>query len=151
MERGLQYRDLQYLDVFGIQRDVQCETQKHIVRQCEQSSATLPRRAKYSRAQIAIMGFRFPSFMVIAIPQIVAHYRSNFLLLSTTRGLSIKFRLHELAFAGRKIGNGSRNETRFSSPRQKKFSSRLNGALREVNYTGTRFRVSGDIDNIAYP
>jgi len=120
----------------------------HIVRQCEQSSATLPRRAKYSRAQIAIMGFRFPNFMVIAIPQIVAHYRSNFFLLLTTGDLSIEFRLHELTFAGRKIGNGSRNETRFFSPRQKNSRLDWTGALREVNYTGTRYRVSGDIDNI---
>jgi len=39
MERGLQYRDLQSLDVFGIQRDVQRDWNAetwHIVRQCEQ-------------------------------------------------------------------------------------------------------------------
>lgn len=117
-------------DIFEIQRDVQRDRNAetwHIVRQCEQPSATLPRRAECSRAQIAIMGFRFPSLKAIAIPQIVSHYRSNFLLSSTTRGSSIELRLRELAFTGRKIGQENRNETRFSwlsSLRQKKKDSR---------------------------
>lgn len=89
-----------------------------------------------ARAQIAIMGFRFPSLKAIAIPQIVSHYRSNFLLSTTTRGSPIEFRLRKLAFAGRKIGLGSRRDEEneifltFFSSRQKKISpSRLDEAL----------------------
>ena len=121
MECSLQHRWFVQMLQNRIQRDVQRDRNTetwHIVRQCEQPLATSC--GVFARANCN-HGFSISSLKAIAIQQIVSYYCSNFLL-STTRGLS-EFQLCELAFAGRKIERGyeNRNETRFSSPRQKNF------------------------------
>lgn len=128
-----------------------------VVRQCKQPAATLLRRVERSRAQIAIMGFRFPSLKAIAIPQIVSRaavfgfsaVASSAVCRSvdTVSGSRVSAR-----GSGNRGGQRSRDETGLSfanPPRQENSRTNYRDTFHyQVNYLRTRGRASSGIANV---